>query len=115
MRPEPVLQLPQLSSWQQSVQNVTCGDRYQGLEFTSFRMKMRRRVVVHVDHDPDPIHKRDGSHGLTANLGSHQVAASAPNGLHCAPHKSSTSRCGSSIASFTRTRKVTASLPSTRR
>ncbi len=34
---------------------------------------------------------------------------------HASPHKSSTSRAGSSSASLTRTRKVTASLPSTMR
>ncbi len=65
-----------------------------GTKFTVLRVKMCRRMIVPVELYLDAIKDSDYRHKTTC-------------------HKSSTSRAGSSKLSFTRTRNVTASRPST--
>jgi hypothetical protein len=65
-----------------------------GTKFTVLRVKMCRRMIVPVELYLDSIKHSDCRHKTTC-------------------HKSSTSRDGSSKLSFTRTRNVTASRPST--
>ena len=64
------------------------------LKFRNYGVEMRGRVLVRVKSNPHAIDNSNKRHR---------------------PHKSSTSRAGSSRLSFTRTRNITASRPSTMR